>query len=244
MREIAGDLTAIKYHTKKIDILRSHCESTLNEIKHCQHSEQLSATLKRFTGLWTVFQPVVRSWESLDSSESYLRQFTVTQDIEAILKRLDTFLADNNIASRLPPRSWGNPFAHAVMEDSDSLVCILKQQEAGIWNTVHNTVLDSVLIKYPNPSSSAEQAITKILSVLGITLQMSKAEAVTNRYQMAIDSVNSFVLMVDAFAEIHPYAKAASTALSTNYEITMAKKDPDDELSGLLKTATNPTSCK
>ncbi|KDQ10619.1 hypothetical protein BOTBODRAFT_57999 [Botryobasidium botryosum FD-172 SS1] len=176
MQGIAVDLMAIKYHTKKIEILRSHCESILKEIKCCQYADQQSAALIGFSRFRTVLKPFVSSWASLDSFESYLRQFTIAGDIEVMLERLDALLTENNVVSRLPPRNWCSPFGHATMEDSDSLVDILKQQGGEIWITAHSTVLESVveylptLIKYHDSSSSTEATTAKILNVLGISL--------------------------------------------------------------------------
>ncbi|KDQ08136.1 hypothetical protein BOTBODRAFT_38237 [Botryobasidium botryosum FD-172 SS1] len=271
MQELAIDLMAIKYHTKKIDILRSHCESICSEIKRCQHSDQLTAALKEFTGFRIVFQPFVRSWESLDSSESYLRQFTVTRDIEVILERLDTLLADNNIVCRLPPRSWDSAFTRAITEDANNLAGILKEQGVEIWNTVYSAVLDSVveylptLMEHHDPGSSPEETTSKILKVLGISLQEAEAEEVTSgtreklehatapftqsaaedarsanevweNFETALASVEAFAKMVNAFGDIHPYAKAAWTALSAGYKIAAAQKDQDDALSELLES--------
>ncbi|KDQ08126.1 hypothetical protein BOTBODRAFT_38228 [Botryobasidium botryosum FD-172 SS1] len=256
MQQIVTELKSIGYHMKKIDILRSHCGSIFNEIKGYQDSDQVSAALRRFTGFWIVFRPFVRFWASLDSSESYIHQFTITADIEAILERLDTIL----VVNQLPPRSWETSFGNAVTKDSDSLAGILRQQGAEIWNTIHREVLDSVveylpaLIKYHDPSSSTEETTTKILDILGISLQKTETEVGTSGvrgegdatvtfaqslrkpYEMALASVNAFAKTVDAFPEIHPYVKAAWTVLSAGSEIAVAQQNRDDALFELLES--------
>ncbi|KDQ10779.1 hypothetical protein BOTBODRAFT_177852 [Botryobasidium botryosum FD-172 SS1] len=74
--------------------------------------------------------------------------------------------------------------------------------------------------------SSAQDAVQAIAS----------AKEVKAFYETTLASVEVFVKMVDAIADIHPYAKAAWTALSAGYKIAVAQKDRDDALSELLES--------
>ncbi|KDQ10764.1 hypothetical protein BOTBODRAFT_473217 [Botryobasidium botryosum FD-172 SS1] len=74
--------------------------------------------------------------------------------------------------------------------------------------------------------SSAQDAVKAIAS----------AKEVKAFYETTLASVEGFVKIVDAFADIHPYAKAAWTALSAGYKIAMAQKDRDDALAELLES--------
>ncbi|KDQ09111.1 hypothetical protein BOTBODRAFT_191302 [Botryobasidium botryosum FD-172 SS1] len=76
--------------------------------------------------------------------------------------------------------------------------------------------------------SSAQDAIKSVGS----------AKEVKALYMTTLASVEGFVKMVDAFADIHPYVKAAWTILSAGYKIVMAQKDRDDALSELLESIT------
>ncbi|KDQ13532.1 hypothetical protein BOTBODRAFT_370115 [Botryobasidium botryosum FD-172 SS1] len=65
---------------------------------------------------------------------------------------------------------------------------------------------------------------------------LGSAKEVKAFYKTTLASVEGFVKMVDAFAEIHPYAKAAWTALSAGYKIAKSQKERDDALSELLES--------
>ncbi|KDQ11780.1 hypothetical protein BOTBODRAFT_446253 [Botryobasidium botryosum FD-172 SS1] len=67
---------------------------------------------------------------------------------------------------------------------------------------------------------------------------MGSAKEVKALYKTTLDSVEVFVKMVDAFADIHPYVRAAWTALSAGYKIAVAQKDRDDALCELLESMT------
>ncbi|KDQ13224.1 hypothetical protein BOTBODRAFT_33830 [Botryobasidium botryosum FD-172 SS1] len=73
-------------------------------------------------------------------------------------------------------------------------------------------------------ASSAQDAVQAVGS----------AKEVQEVYKAALASIEAFVKVVDAFAEIHPYAKAAWTVLSAGYKIIAAQQGRDDALSELL----------
>ncbi|KDQ16459.1 hypothetical protein BOTBODRAFT_30791 [Botryobasidium botryosum FD-172 SS1] len=79
------------------------------------------------------------------------------------------------------------------------------------------------------------------VSDIGSTAQnaakaVGSAKEVKALYESALASVEVFVKMVDAFADIHPYAKAAWTVLSAGYKVAIIQKERDSALSELLES--------
>ncbi|KDQ11389.1 hypothetical protein BOTBODRAFT_459700 [Botryobasidium botryosum FD-172 SS1] len=65
---------------------------------------------------------------------------------------------------------------------------------------------------------------------------LRSAKEVKAVYESTLASVEAFVKIVDALAEIHPYAKAAWAALSAGYKVIAAQKKRDDALAELLES--------
>ncbi|KDQ19591.1 hypothetical protein BOTBODRAFT_443637 [Botryobasidium botryosum FD-172 SS1] len=82
----------------------------------------------------------------------------------------------------------------------------------------------------PTGASDAGSSVQDAAKALG------SAKEVKAFYKTTLASVEGFVRMVDAFADIHPYAKAAWTALSAGYKIAKTQKERDDALSELLES--------
>ncbi|KDQ07895.1 hypothetical protein BOTBODRAFT_38458 [Botryobasidium botryosum FD-172 SS1] len=55
-------------------------------------------------------------------------------------------------------------------------------------------------------------------------------------FAKAMSSINAFVKVVDAFADVHPYVKAAWAALSAGYKIAKAQSVRDNALAELLES--------
>ncbi|KDQ08412.1 hypothetical protein BOTBODRAFT_37983 [Botryobasidium botryosum FD-172 SS1] len=89
-------------------------------------------------------------------------------------------------------------------------------------------ILDMPTKSVPTGLFDAATSAQKALEDIG------SSKEVQTRFEAAISSVAAFVKMVDALADIHPYVKAAWTALSAGYKIAVAQKARDDTLSELL----------
>ncbi|KDQ08609.1 hypothetical protein BOTBODRAFT_191626 [Botryobasidium botryosum FD-172 SS1] len=73
-------------------------------------------------------------------------------------------------------------------------------------------------------------------SAQGAGQAIGSSKEIKALYETTLATVEVFVKVVDAFAEIHPYAKAAWAVLSAGYKAAAAQKDRDDALCELLES--------
>ncbi|KDQ07232.1 hypothetical protein BOTBODRAFT_38985 [Botryobasidium botryosum FD-172 SS1] len=103
---------------------------------------------------------------------------------------------------------------------------------SGARDNVQDMKMGPVLPAVPTDASDAGTSSQDAIKTIG------SAKEVKAVYETALASVETFVKLVDAFADIHPYVKAAWTAISAGYKIAMAQKDRDDALAELLESMT------
>ncbi|KDQ10769.1 hypothetical protein BOTBODRAFT_473286 [Botryobasidium botryosum FD-172 SS1] len=97
-------------------------------------------------------------------------------------------------------------------------------------DNIHEMGVGPTLPTVPTGASDAGSSAQEAIKVV------ASAKEVKALYKTTLASVEGFVKMVDAIADIHPYAKAAWTALSAGYKIVKTQSDRDDALSELLET--------
>ncbi|KDQ08608.1 hypothetical protein BOTBODRAFT_37761 [Botryobasidium botryosum FD-172 SS1] len=150
------------------------------------------------------------------------------KQIQAYEENIDFVVFDLPLAS--PGAPGPQPSISIRVHKPTPALAVARERASSARDDYQRMRMGPALLSVPAGTSGVASSAQDAVQAIG------SAKEIRALYKTTLETVKVFVKMVDAFAEIHPYAKAAWAVLSAGYKAAAAQKDRDDALCELLES--------